>query len=177
MSSLSAETFDALSSLALNMQKLSLLIKNDINKNVIEPKDSTASKADASIKSEALFSSADLLDGCACACVYCTSPTVTEDLVPTTLITPELSSSTETSVSAVDNQGPTVVYSTIPGNRYYVVTKGLKVGVFEQWSEVSPLVTGVSRACSFRAATRTDAEVAFNDAIRDGVVEILCRAR
>ncbi|KAJ7580798.1 hypothetical protein C8J56DRAFT_1057752 [Mycena floridula] len=60
-----------------------------------------------------------------------------------------------------------------PSTTYYVVTKGTNVGTFDDWADVSPLVTGVSRAVYFKAKSATAAREAYDAAFAKGNVEVL----
>ncbi|KAJ7592394.1 hypothetical protein C8J56DRAFT_885560 [Mycena floridula] len=60
-----------------------------------------------------------------------------------------------------------------PLTTYYVVTKGINVGTFDDWADVSPLVTGVSRAIYFKAKSATAAREAYDAAFAKGNVEVL----
>ncbi|SJL12492.1 uncharacterized protein ARMOST_15919 [Armillaria ostoyae] len=73
-------------------------------------------------------------------------------------------------------QGPSVPGpSTVSASdgSWYTVSKGLAVGVFRGWQNVSPLVTGVGRACYFRHSSQAAAQEAFNQAVATGAVEVL----
>ena len=48
-------------------------------------------------------------------------------------------------------------------NKYYVVWKGKKTGVFESWNEVKTLIQGVSGAKYKSFLSRSEAEAAFKD--------------
>ncbi|KAK0437743.1 uncharacterized protein EV420DRAFT_1651723 [Desarmillaria tabescens] len=76
---------------------------------------------------------------------------------------------------------PTIQGSSIPGpstvraseGPWYAVSKGLAVGVFQGWQNISPLVTGVCRACYFHHSSQAAAQEAFNQAVATATVEIL----
>ncbi|OBZ68739.1 hypothetical protein A0H81_11113 [Grifola frondosa] len=75
---------------------------------------------------------------------------------------------------------PTGSYGLISGppipstsERWYAVTRGRQVGVFEGWSNVSPLVTGVSFAIAQRYSSQAAAQAAFNAALAAGTVVVL----
>ncbi|RDB30553.1 hypothetical protein Hypma_007023 [Hypsizygus marmoreus] len=57
--------------------------------------------------------------------------------------------------------------------RWYCVTTGRRVGVIPHWEDVSPYVTGVSRACFRRHRTRALAHAAFARAMQAGTVHIV----
>ncbi|RDB15506.1 hypothetical protein Hypma_004163 [Hypsizygus marmoreus] len=54
--------------------------------------------------------------------------------------------------------------------RWYVVTRGRRVGVFPHWHMVAPLVVSFPRACFARCGTRASAEAAFASALSAGNV-------
>ncbi|KAF5379129.1 hypothetical protein D9615_005853 [Tricholomella constricta] len=60
-----------------------------------------------------------------------------------------------------------------PTLRWYAITRGRRVGVFARWQNVAPYVVSVSGAVYARFPSRAQAEVAFADAIRNGLVMIL----
>ncbi|KAK0457089.1 uncharacterized protein EV420DRAFT_1644244 [Desarmillaria tabescens] len=76
---------------------------------------------------------------------------------------------------------PTIQGSSIPGpstvraseGSWYAVSKGLAIGVFQGWQNVSPLVTGVCRACYFCHSSQAATQEAFNQAVVTATVEIL----
>ncbi|KAK0462328.1 uncharacterized protein EV420DRAFT_1639543 [Desarmillaria tabescens] len=76
---------------------------------------------------------------------------------------------------------PTIQGSSIPSpstvraseGPWYAVSKGLAVGVFQGWQNVSPLVTGVCRACYFHHSSQAATQEAFNQAVMTTTVEIL----
>ncbi|KAK0436330.1 uncharacterized protein EV420DRAFT_1652540 [Desarmillaria tabescens] len=78
-----------------------------------------------------------------------------------------------TDSSSAVPQSATASITTGPDGPWYVVSKGRDVGVFRGWQQISNLVTGVGRACFFRCSTRAAAQVAFNEALAAGAVEIL----
>ncbi|PBK62774.1 hypothetical protein ARMSODRAFT_1024546 [Armillaria solidipes] len=71
--------------------------------------------------------------------------------------------------------GPSVAATTTtgPDGPWYIVSKGRAVGVFRGWQNVTPLVTGISRACYFCCPTQAATQAAFNEAIIGGSVEVL----
>ncbi|KJA24433.1 hypothetical protein HYPSUDRAFT_53781 [Hypholoma sublateritium FD-334 SS-4] len=58
----------------------------------------------------------------------------------------------------------------------YVVTVGLRVGVFTEWSIVQPLVSGVRGACYRKYSTNAAAQTAFAEALNAGVVMVVSPA-
>ncbi|KAJ2913843.1 hypothetical protein MD484_g6554, partial [Candolleomyces efflorescens] len=62
------------------------------------------------------------------------------------------------------------VYANADAARYYTVTRGLRVGVFEGWPRVSPYVTGVQRAVYSRHRTLQEAYDAYCIAYAHGAV-------
>ncbi|KAJ7579342.1 hypothetical protein C8J56DRAFT_897697 [Mycena floridula] len=60
-----------------------------------------------------------------------------------------------------------------PPVTFYVVTKGKQIGVFDDWSVVSPLVIGVKRAAFHKADTRVQAQTSFMAAVNANTVEVL----
>ncbi|KAJ2913817.1 hypothetical protein MD484_g6596, partial [Candolleomyces efflorescens] len=62
------------------------------------------------------------------------------------------------------------VYANAGAARYYTVTRGLRVGVFEGWPRVSPFVTGVQRAVYSRHRTLQEAFDAYCVAYANGSV-------
>ncbi|EMD32482.1 hypothetical protein CERSUDRAFT_99557 [Gelatoporia subvermispora B] len=59
------------------------------------------------------------------------------------------------------------------GERWYSVTRGLSVGVFNDWNTVQPLVSGVPNACFHRLPDRQTALNVFNAALARGDVQVL----
>ncbi|KAF4565743.1 hypothetical protein EYR40_002187 [Pleurotus pulmonarius] len=57
--------------------------------------------------------------------------------------------------------------------RWYVVAVGLQVGVFRGWTNVAPLVLGVTGTIFNREPTREAAIIAFNNAAASGQVRII----
>ncbi|PBL04062.1 hypothetical protein ARMGADRAFT_1070546 [Armillaria gallica] len=81
-----------------------------------------------------------------------------------------------TALQATVMQGPSVPGSSVVSpsdGPWYTVSKGLAIGVFCGWQTVSPLVTGVGRACYFRHSSQAAAQEAFNQALAAGAVEVL----
>ncbi|KAK0466894.1 uncharacterized protein EV420DRAFT_1474312 [Desarmillaria tabescens] len=68
---------------------------------------------------------------------------------------------------------PSVQANVGPDGPWYTITKGRAIGVYSGWQNVTPLVTGVGRACFFRYPTQAAAQAAFDEAVCTGVVEIL----
>ncbi|EMD32305.1 hypothetical protein CERSUDRAFT_99696 [Gelatoporia subvermispora B] len=60
-----------------------------------------------------------------------------------------------------------------PGQCWYSVTRGLSVGVFNDWGAVQPLVSGVANACFRHFPTRQGALAAFNVALERGHIQVL----
>ncbi|EMD32327.1 hypothetical protein CERSUDRAFT_77358 [Gelatoporia subvermispora B] len=61
-----------------------------------------------------------------------------------------------------------------PGERWYSVTRGLSVGVFNDWNTVQPLVSGVTNACFRRLPDRQTALNVFNAALAVGTFRCSC---
>ncbi|OBZ77740.1 hypothetical protein A0H81_02192 [Grifola frondosa] len=57
--------------------------------------------------------------------------------------------------------------------RWYIVTKGRKVGVFYEWSNTGPHVSGVSGAICARYYSRTQAIAAYESALAQGLVHLV----
>ncbi|KAH9917219.1 uncharacterized protein B0H18DRAFT_1123742 [Fomitopsis serialis] len=68
---------------------------------------------------------------------------------------------------------PVVVPFNPDRSRYYTVTRGKAVGVFTDWTAVSPLVIGVPCSVFSRYATFRNALAAFEDAAASGTVAII----
>ncbi|PBK64757.1 hypothetical protein ARMSODRAFT_1023019 [Armillaria solidipes] len=83
------------------------------------------------------------------------------------------SSHTVSQGSAPSVAGPSVQANVGPDGPWYAITKGWSIGVFHNWQNVSPLVTGVGRSCFSRYPTQAAALAAFNEAVSAGAVEVL----
>ncbi|SJL07021.1 uncharacterized protein ARMOST_10364 [Armillaria ostoyae] len=59
------------------------------------------------------------------------------------------------------------------GESWYVVTAGREVGVFSNWEQVQPFVSGVPHACHKKYRSRAEADAAFETALAEGKVRVL----
>ncbi len=55
------------------------------------------------------------------------------------------------------------------GKKYYVVWKGIKTGIFDQWKECEPLIKGVEGALYKSFPTKEEAEKAFKGRWEDSI--------
>ncbi|OBZ68237.1 hypothetical protein A0H81_12002 [Grifola frondosa] len=68
--------------------------------------------------------------------------------------------------------GPSTGLGTVnPNSRWYAVTRGTEVGVFQGWIQTSTYVTGVSGAIFTRHTSHAQAESAFQHALLLGIVQ------
>ncbi|KAF9642602.1 hypothetical protein BDM02DRAFT_3192954 [Thelephora ganbajun] len=58
-------------------------------------------------------------------------------------------------------------------NEYYVVSKGLYVGIFSDWDEVRPWVTGVSGSLFRKARSWEEARDLYNAHLVASAIQIL----
>lgn len=60
-----------------------------------------------------------------------------------------------------------------PGDQYYAVTKGIRVGVVGSWLRMSPYVTGVPKAASSMKRTLEAAYAEYCEAYQAGLCSYL----
>ncbi|KAK0458721.1 uncharacterized protein EV420DRAFT_1479417 [Desarmillaria tabescens] len=68
---------------------------------------------------------------------------------------------------------PAVVSAGQPGENWYVIMAGRQVGVFSNWEQVQPLVSGVPHACHKKYKSRAEADEAFETALAEGKVRVI----
>ncbi|PBK80810.1 hypothetical protein ARMGADRAFT_1091818 [Armillaria gallica] len=56
---------------------------------------------------------------------------------------------------------------------WYVVTASREVGVFSNWEQVQPFISGIPHACHKKYRSCTEADTAFESALAEGKVQVL----
>ncbi|KAF5326563.1 hypothetical protein D9611_000751 [Ephemerocybe angulata] len=92
-----------------------------------------------------------------------------EDVPDMSTVIPGFNSLGSNTVPPVPAQA---VFTGVGEERYYVVTKGIRVGVFGGWANTSPYVTGVASASFSRHRTLQSAYTAYGYAWSRGAVSI-----
>ncbi|KAF9512230.1 hypothetical protein BS47DRAFT_1363251 [Hydnum rufescens UP504] len=59
------------------------------------------------------------------------------------------------------------------GRHWYLITKGLQMGVFQSWEATSPLVTGVSHAVYYHVPNAASGWIRYGNALQAGHVETI----
>ncbi|KAH7902898.1 hypothetical protein BJ138DRAFT_1120968 [Hygrophoropsis aurantiaca] len=95
------------------------------------------------------------------------------DLGSLTIVDAVDDTASTSSTSSIAPQVPTHTVPPAAAARWYVVTVGRDVGVFQGWHNVHPLVIGVPGACFTRYSTQTGAEQAFDEAVNEGAVTVV----
>ncbi|KIK49915.1 hypothetical protein GYMLUDRAFT_253443 [Collybiopsis luxurians FD-317 M1] len=126
---------------------------------------------------ETTITSCDCLcSNCRCSCHA--SNVAVEGPIPATGAgseAPAVGTSNEApAVSAMSAAFQSSARSALSSQRWYAVTRGRAIRVFQDWSSVSLFVTGVSRACYVHYSTWEEADTTYNAAVCTQNTKVIC---